>query len=124
MSTKGLFIPLSVVIGDTLDVAFDISIDGDLINPDDITLEGQFVRDDGDSFPESFVFSVDEVDTNKVHARVESDTTEGLAVGEYSYQIRFTHNVDLSDEVDSTGDKTTILYGNVTVLPSPLFSWG
>lgn len=123
MSTKGLFIPLSVIQGDTLDVAFDITLEEVQIDPNDITLEGQFIRSDfsADAYPETFTFQVSEVDAYKMHARVSSDVTEGLLIGNYNYQIRFIHNTDLSLDVDSTGDKTTILYGSLTVLESPLF---
>lgn len=138
MSTKGLFIPLSVVKGDSLAVAFDISLDGQMVDPSTITLEGQFVRNytdmnvsgitlastfagNEDLYPESFTFVVSENDPNKVYANISAETSDGLMVGEYTYQIRFTHNSDLSASRDSTGDKTTILYGSLTVLDSPLF---
>ena len=121
MSTQGLFIPLSVIKGDTLDVAFDVSIDGQSIDPSDISLEGQFTSGSDDTFPEAFTFLLSESDAYKMHATISSDITQELEVGEYVYQIRFEHLSNLSDDVDSTGTKTTILYGSLTVLFSPLF---
>jgi hypothetical protein len=120
MSTKGLFIPLSVIKGDTLDVAFDISLNSALISPADITIEGQFVLDVDDTFAESFTFINSENDTNKIHAIVDSSVTQNLEVGEYTYQIRFEHVTDLSDSNNTVGYKTTILYGSLTVLFSPI----
>ena len=122
MSTQGLFIPLSVVQGDTLDIAFDVSLNGVLIDPDDITLEGQFIRNDmDDAFPETFNFVSADDSATIMHAIVDVETTQGLEVGEYTYQIRFEDKVNLSPSVDSTGYKKTILYGSLTVLSSPLF---
>ena len=120
MSTKGLFVPLSVIKGDTLDVAFDISLDSTLLFSSDILLEGQFVSDIDDTTPESFTFVTSEGNINKFHAIIDSSTTESLKVGEYTYQIRFEHLVDLSDSSNTLGFKTTILYGSLSVLFSPL----
>jgi invasion protein IalB len=120
MSTKGLFIPLSVIKGDTLDVAFDISLNSTLLNPTNITLEGQFVCNTDDTSPESFTFVASENDANKIHAILDSEITQSLKVGEYTYQIRFTHLTDLSDSSNTVGFSTTILYGSLSVLFSPI----
>jgi invasion protein IalB len=120
MSTKGLFIPLSVIKGDTLNVAFDISLNSTLLLPTEITLEGQFVSNTDDTTPEPFTFVNSENETNKIHAIIDSSITEGLKVGEYTYQIRFKHLVDFSESIDTTGFYTTILYGSLSVLFSPL----
>ena len=120
MSTKGLFIPLSVIKGDTLDVAFDISLNSTIISPADISLEGQFVFNVDDTTPESFTFTTSENNANKIHAIITSDMTESLEVGEYTYQIRFEHLTDLSDSTNTVGQKVTILYGSLSVLFSPI----
>ena len=120
MSTRGLFVPLSVIKGDTLDVAFDISLNSNLINPADILLEGNFSRNVEDTSPELITFIASENDANKMHAIVDANLTQTLEVGEYTYQIRFKHLVDLSDSSDTVGYTTTILYGPLTVLFSPI----
>ena len=120
MSTNGLFIPLSVIQGDTLDVAFDVSLNSTLILPSEISLDGQFAFDVDDTTPQPFTFINSENNLNKIHAIIDSSITQSLAVGEYTYQIRFEHLTDLSDSTNTIGQKMTILYGSLTVLFSPI----
>ncbi len=120
MATTGLFVPLSVVMGDTLDIPFDISKNGAPLDPSLVTFQGQITLSSDDIFPEDFTFTTSDDDAFITHASLSSDITSGLAEGKYTYQIRFANNTDTSSSIDNTGNVTTILYGTLTVLHSTL----
>jgi len=119
MTTKGLFMPLSVIQGDTLDVTFDISLDGSLLSDTEILLDGYFGIEHSTDDILNFEFLVDEITPTKHHAIINSSLTSELDVGEYTYQIRIEHLTDING-VNSIGYRNTILYGSLVVLHSPM----
>ena len=110
-STKGLFYPISIIQGETLDISFDISFDGELLDPSGLSIVGQFGTTYETDIQESFTFSFVEDDTDSyiTHAVYPAEDSSLLEVGKYTYQIQFT---------DENSKVKTILYGSMDVLQS------
>ncbi|MCJ8334288.1 MAG: hypothetical protein MJH10_08625 [Epibacterium sp.] len=105
-STTGLYLPLSIIAGETLDLPFDISVGGTPVVPADVNFLGQFkltVNSVTTSF--TFTFVVDAVDANIMHATYAFADSENLVAGTYDYEIRMLRN----------GMVKTIFYGTLAV---------
>lgn len=108
-NNKGLFLPISAVQGDTLDVAFDLSIDGETQDPSDYSFEGVFWKlNDESTNPIMFTIAEDDTDPYLMHFRYTD--TDQLNTGEYRFQIRATDN--------ESNSKDTIIYGSLVIQPS------
>ena len=110
-STTGLFYPISIIQGETLDIAFDVAFDNILSDIQVVDLVGKFGSVIPAEFRElfSFTFVTDTVDTYIMHATYTATNTALLDVGKYTYQIQLT-------EADTS--IKTIIYGSLDVLQS------
>ena len=109
-NTIGLFYPTSFYQGDDFDLAFTVDLDGLLIDPSDVTIEGSFRLNKDDPEPQQFTIEVDEENSFLFHARFSSLNSETLEIERYNYQIRMTNG----------SYKETILFGTLDVKDSPL----
>ena len=107
-NNRGLFHALSIIQGETLDLAFDISVDGEKIAPTTLQIAGQFASDDPAISNKSLTFSVDPVDPYVIHAKYSAADSASLMAGDYKYDIRIN---------DSTGTKV-LFFGPLTIHPS------
>ena len=112
-TTRGLYLPLSIIQGDTLDFSFSVKEYSDFLDLINLNMEGQIVNVEDDTFPEVFTFVEDDEDPDYIHAVVDAITTASMVAGKYIYQIRYTNEA---------GALVTTLYGSLIVEPSPLAS--
>ena len=110
-STIGLFYPISIIQGETLDIAFDIAFDNVLSDVQVVDFVGKFGSVISSEFRElfSFTFVVDTLYTYIMHATYSATDTSILDVGKYTYQIQLT-------EADTS--IKTIIYGSMDVIQS------
>ena len=92
-STTGLYLPLSIIAGEPLDLPFDISVGGTPVVPSSVNFLGQFkltLNTVVTSF--NFTFVVDTDDANIMHATYAFADSENLVAGTYDYEIRMQRN--------------------------------
>lgn len=104
----GLFYPIKIIQGETLDLPFDIKEGSEFIDMSTLTFIGQ-VRGVDPTPLASFIFVVDDEDINIMHAVIESDDTNITPAGIYAYEIRYS---DIETNVH------TLLYGSFEVMQS------
>lgn len=108
----GLFYPLNLIQGNTLDLPFSVADDNDEFLFDDYDLVGQ-VKSSGSSLPTaSFTFTEDETDPDIMHAVIVDTST--LTSSTYLYEIRASHKTE--------SNIFTVLYGSLDVSPSLITS--
>jgi hypothetical protein len=105
-STKGMYLPLSIVQGESLDVMFDVSLEGVVIDPYTVTFMGAF-RISLDDSPIPFTFISDPINPNIIHATYPYTDSDNLVPENYKFEIRMLCDNKVK----------TILYGPLDVLP-------
>lgn len=103
--SKGLFYPINIIQGETIDIPFDIKENGVFLVMSTLTFIGQVVGSIPTPLAE-FTFIVDDDDINIMHAVIESDDTNITPAGLYMYEIRYS---DVGTNVH------TLLYGSFEV---------
>lgn len=106
---RGMYHPIRIVQGETIDIPFDIQEDGVFLDPSILTIEG-VISNSQNQVLATFTIEVDEDDLNISHAKIDSDTTSDFPVDVHLYELRITQD----DEVK------TVLYGPVEVSTSPI----
>ena len=107
MST-GLYLPIDIISGETIDLPFDIKEDGEYLLLGDKNLVGQIRDLATPALVWPFAFTEDDYDPNIYHARVESTITSSIPQGSYLFEISMTDGADAS----------AIFYGSVTLRPT------
>ena len=106
--SKGIYYPINIVQGETLDIPFDIKENGEFLDMSTLTFIGQ-VRGVIPTPLAEFVFIDDDDDVNVMHAVIESDDTNITPAGVYVYEIRYSN---------AATNVRSLLYGSFEVKES------
>lgn len=103
--SKGLYYPISIIQGETLDLPFDIIEGNEFLDLSLLTFVGQ-VRGSIPTPLATFTFVEDDEDINVLHAVISAADTNITPSGLYVYEIRYT---------DADQKVSTLLHGSFDV---------